>query len=111
MIVEIASGFPLIWLEEQKQMASQSKPLVANVQELKVALLTYLKEQRPELLECQVEKALREHGHKVLWLLPYYPKLNPIELFWAAGKNHVAWCYVERRTMMEMVSQLREGWY
>lgn len=43
-------------LEEQKQMASQSKPLVGNLQELKVALLTYLKERRPELLECQVEK-------------------------------------------------------
>ena len=98
-------------LEEQKQMASQSRPLIGNVQELKIALLTYLKEERPELLECKVEKALRECGHRVLWLPLYCPELNPIELFWAAGKNHVAWCYVEKRTMMEMVTQLREGWY
>ena len=53
---------------------------------------------------------MREHGHKVLWLPPYCPELNPIKLFWATGKNHVALCYKVKRTLIETVSQLREGW-
>jgi hypothetical protein len=88
-----------------------SRPLVANTQELKIAFVTYLKENRPDLLECKVEKELREHGHKVLWLLPYCPELNPSELFWAAGKNHAALSYYSGRTMKETVRHLREGWY
>jgi transposase len=97
--------------EEQKQTASQSKPLVANTQELKVAFVSYLKEHRPDLLECKVEKALHDRGHKVLWLPPYCPELAPIELYWAAGKNHAALCYFSGRTMKETVRHLREGWY
>jgi transposase len=97
--------------EQQKQTAGQSKPLVANTQELKVAFVSYLKENRPDLLECKVEKALNDRGYKVLWLPPYCPDLNPIEMFWAAGKNHTALSYYSGRTMKETVRQLREGWY
>jgi hypothetical protein len=50
--------------EEQKQIASQSKPLVANAAELKVAFVIYLKENKPDLLDCQVEKRLKEGWHK-----------------------------------------------
>jgi hypothetical protein len=70
-----------------------------------------LKENKPELLECQVEKELKDHGHRVLWTPPYCPELQPIELFWAAGKNHAAWMHYSGRTMKELVSNLREGWY
>jgi hypothetical protein len=97
--------------EEQKQMASQSKPLVANAAELKVAFVTYVKENKPDLLECQVKKRLKEGGHRVLWTPPYCPELQPIELFWAAGKNHAALMYFSKRTMKETVSHVREGWY
>jgi hypothetical protein len=48
--------------EEQKQTASQSKPLVANATELKVAFVSYLQDNRPDLLECQVEKRLKRGG-------------------------------------------------
>jgi transposase len=96
--------------EEQQQTASQSKPFVANTQELKVAFVTFLKENRPDLLECKVEKFLHEHGHKVLWTPPYCPELQPIEMFWAAGKNHAALMFYDKRTMKEMVSHVREGW-
>jgi hypothetical protein len=97
--------------EEQKQTASQSKPLVANATELKVAFVSYLQDNRPDLLECQVEKRLKQGGHKVLWTPPYCPELQPIELFWAAGKNHAALMYFSKRTMKETVSHVREGWY
>jgi transposase len=97
--------------EEQKQTASQSKPLVANATELKVAFITYLQDNKPDLLECQVEKRLKQGGHKVLWTPPYCPELQPIELFWAAGKNHADLMYFSKRTMKETVSHVREGWY
>jgi hypothetical protein len=70
----IASVLLLIRSEEQQQTASKSKPsIVGNTHELKVAIVTYLKENRPDLLDCQVaEMALHEHGHKVLWTPPCY---------------------------------------
>jgi len=97
--------------EEQQQTASKSKPLVGNTHELKVSFVTYLKEHRPDLLECKVEKTLNEHGHKVLWTPPYCPELQPIELFWAAGKNHAANMFFSKRTMKGTVNHLREGWH
>jgi hypothetical protein len=63
--------------EQQKQTASQSRPLVGNTHDLNVSFVTYLKENKPELLECQVEKALKDHGHRVLWTPPYCPELQP----------------------------------
>jgi hypothetical protein len=97
--------------EEQQQTASKSRPFVGNTHELKVAFVTYLKENRPDLLDCQVEKTLHEHGHKILWTPPYCPQVQPIEMFWAAGKNHAALKFFSKRTMKETVSHLREGWY
>jgi hypothetical protein len=39
------------------------------------------------------------------------PDLQPIELFWAPGKNHVARNHKFGREMSEVVELLREGWY
>jgi ribosomal protein S19E (S16A) len=80
------------------------RPFVANAEELKIAFVTYLSEKKPELRECQVERVLCDRGHRVLWTPPYCPELQPIGLFWAAGKNHVAMCYVSGRTVKETVS-------
>ena len=78
--------------DEQQQTASKSRPFVGNTHELKVAFVTYLKENRPDLLDCRAEKTLHEHGHKVLWtrLSDRNSAIQPIELFWAACKNHAA---------------------
>ena len=46
--------------------------------------------ENPELLECKVETFLAREVYDVLWTPPYCPELQPIELFWASGKNHVA---------------------
>ena len=42
---------------------------------------------------------------------PYAPDLQPIEMFWAAGKNHAAQYYKDDQKMKETVRLLREGWY
>ena len=62
------------------------------------------------MLDCRVEKTLHEHGHKILddALLS---GIQPIELFWAVGKNQAALKFFAKRTMKEIVSHLREGWY
>ena len=50
-------------------------------------------------------------GHEILWTPPYAPKLQPIKLFWAAGKNHVALQHKYDSTMRDVVKALREGWH
>jgi transposase len=97
--------------EEQKKRAGARDPRIANGEELKVAFVNYLRDNKPEMLDCKVEKFLHDKGFKVIWTPPYCPGLQPIELFWAAGKNHAALYYFLGRTMKETVSHLREGWY
>jgi transposase len=97
--------------EEQNKRARARDPRIANGEELKVALVNYLRDNKPEMLECKVEKFLHDKGFKVIWTPPYCPDLQPIKLFWAAGKNHAALYSFLGRTMKETVSHLREGWY
>ena len=33
-----------------------------------------------------IQKLLNRHGHRILWLPPYSPDLNPIEKKWAQAK-------------------------
>lgn len=99
------------FLEEQQQRASATKPRIANLDELKIAFVTYLKENSPEALECIVENVFREKGYDILWTPPYSPDLQPIEKYWGAGKNHAALYYTEGQKMKETVRLLREGWY
>lgn len=34
----------------------------------------------------RIQKLLNGHGHRILWLPPYSPDLNPIEKKWAQAK-------------------------
>jgi hypothetical protein len=91
--------------------ASASRPFSPNAQELKLAIVAWMKQEKPELLHCQVENLMKERGHICLWLPPYCPELQPIELFWGAGKNYAADHYWNGRTMKETVQLVREGWH
>jgi DDE superfamily endonuclease len=91
--------------------ASTRYPMIPTSDELQYAISNYLAIHRKELLECKVERILKQHGHEIVWTLPYSPDLQPIELFWAAGKNHVANNHKFGRKMKEVVELLREGWY
>ena len=95
----------------QLKRASASDPRIASLEELKISFVTWCQEEKPELLECQVEKYMKDKGHKILWTPPYCPELQPIEKFWAAGKNHVRLRYCNGIKMKEVVKYLREGWY
>jgi transposase len=91
--------------------ASAKNPMIPTSDELKLAILNYLKVHNKEVLECKVEQCLNDRGHEVVWTPPYTPDLQPIELFWAAGKNHVALNSKFGITIKEVIGLLREGWY
>ena len=73
--------------------------------------MNWIQENDPTLLACNVETYLHDLGHEILWNPLYAPKLQPIELFWAAGKNHVALQHHYNMKMKEVVKYLHEGWY
>ena len=97
--------------EEQRQRASANCAVTATLEELKICFVNYLLAEKPELLECKVEHCLHERGHKVLWTPPYCPDLQPIEMFWSAGKQYAANRFSVGRTMKETIKHLRQGWY
>ena len=91
--------------------ARAANPFIPNKRELQVGMVEYIKENLPHLLECKVERIMADKGYHILWTPPYCPQLQPIELFWAAGKNFAASCHYGGRTMKETVQHLRYGWY
>ena len=96
---------------EQRMRSSATKPRSTSLEELRIAFVTYLKEFKPELLACQVEAYLEGRKHRVLWTPLYCLELQPIELFWAAGKNNDALNHCSETKMIDVVKYLQEGWY
>lgn len=113
--VEENGDFFVVDISKQWDMIAKpkarSRPFCPSKQEMQIGLVNWMKEQKPELLECKVEAYLKSRGHEVLWTPPYCAKLQPIELFWAAGKNYAAENCWNGRTMKQTVQLLREGWY
>lgn len=68
--------------DEQKGRTSLNNPRIASLEELKFSFVTYLKDKKPHLLECQVENTMHDRGHKIHWTPPYCTELQPIEMFW-----------------------------
>jgi hypothetical protein len=97
--------------KEQEQHTGANKHRVGTLEELKVSFITWLKKNKPEALDCQLETYLADWHHKVLWMPQYCPDLQPTELFWAAGKNHVASHFVDGIKMKDTVRHLHNGWY
>ena len=71
--------------ETQSGRAGVNKPFVANVKELQVSYLRWLKENKPSKLECTFEARMKEEGDWILWTPLYRPKVQPIEIYWANG--------------------------
>ena len=115
--------------------AGKARPSIPGSDELKEAWLAAVKghETYKELLECKIENYLikeiaitdetmpigevDDHPTKplrligFLWTPPYTPTLQPIEEFWAGGKNYAASKYTNGRKVRECIEQLRVGWY
>ena len=111
-VVDVGAAYRVDFDKESfLKSARASNPFIPTKRELQVAIIEYMKDNLPHLLECKVEQLMAEKGHHTLWTPPYCPQLQPIELFWAAGKNYAAECHYGGRTMKDTVDHLRYGWY
>ena len=111
-VVDVGAAYRVDFEEETfLKSARASNPFIPTKRELQLSMVEYMKDHLPHLLECKVEKIMKERGHHILWTPPYCPQLQPIELFWACGKNFVADSHYGGRTMKETVKHLRYGWY
>ena len=82
-------------VESFSNFSNQSTdPFVPTLDELQVGFAA---------LECKVEKVLKAEGFDVLWTPLYTPDLQPIEVYWAIGKNRVVAKYQSGHSMKETV--------
>lgn len=86
--------------------------------ELCTATLLWFQENKPEMVRAKLVVTFEAKGWVVLFTPPYCPDLQPIELFWATGKNRARSFLDARaleesrnRSMEETVNDLRDGWY
>jgi hypothetical protein len=70
----------LTWLVHIPHDPKQTKPEVYGI----------IKQHKTKYLQYILDTELEKHGHRVLRLPPYHPKLNPIEKIWAQVKNWIA---------------------
>lgn len=95
-----------------KGTASASNKGTATKEAIAKAALMWFRENKPDMLKSTLVTSFQARGWKVLFTPPYCPDLQPIELFWAAGKN---WARFQNLAHLRSVSQcidhLREGWY
>ncbi|CAM9467156.1 unnamed protein product [Sphacelaria rigidula] len=87
-------------------------PSGPSKEQVALATYQYMKRLAPEQLMTRTELFFKKHdiGY-LIFTPPYCPTLQPIELFWAHGKNYVARIFQVGRTMLQAWAQLREGWY
>jgi len=62
-------------------------PRVANIKELEIADLKWLKRNKLRKLLCDEWTKKVMKFFELLPTAPFCPKLQPIETFWAAGKS------------------------
>lgn len=87
---------------------------VPTAEEMRGGFISYLKAdpELAKLLECKLKQMLLDDGgHELLFTAPYAFWSQPIELFWAAGKNPVAAGYHNERSLKEVVDLIHGGWY
>eukprot|EP00957_Ditylum_brightwellii_P021483 1620516-Ditylum_brightwellii.AAC.1 len=86
--------------------AAKSRPFCPTKEEMQIAPVNWIKDNKPELLKCKAKKFLHDWGHLWLWILPYCAKLQPIKLFWATGKQYAMYHAFNGQTMKQTVQLL-----
>ena len=84
---------------EKSQCAGKTRGRMCSLEELKISFFVWFKINDPQQLECKLKKWLTSEAHRILWTPPCCPELHPIEIFWAAGENHVARNFVANQSM------------
>jgi len=85
---------------------------IPNAKELVAATLAWFQDNKEDMTKPRLVVDFAAKGWHVLFTPPYCPDLQPIELFWAAGKNHARAMHPGHTRDLEAVaSDLRVGWY
>ncbi len=80
--------------------------------ELQAATLRWFQHNKPDMCKAKLVVDFEARGWHVLFTPPYCADLQPIELFWAAGKNLARAQHTGQSHNLEaVVKHLREGWY
>ena len=95
-----------------KGTASKANGLPSK-SELQAATLLWFQQNRPDMLQAKLVNDFHKPDRKwiVLFTPPYCADLQPIELFWAAGKNYARQKHEQGVSLEAVVANLREGWY
>ena len=101
------------WGHHQTRWRTQvpRAPHGPSTDNMKRGFHNWLKANKPKLVTEDLVTFARDHDWHLIFTPPYCPKLQPIELYWACGKNFVARCYTDRRKFADIPEQLRTGWY
>ena len=80
--------------------------------ELQAATLRWFQHNKPDMCQAKLVVDFEVCGWIVLFTPPYCADLQPIELWWAAGKNWARAHHCGQSQSLEVVvKHLREGWY
>ena len=65
-----------------------------TVPEIRGATLLWFQTHKPEMCIAKLVTTFEAKGWTVLFTPPYCSDFQPIELYWAAGKNIARSCYI-----------------
>eukprot|EP00048_Salpingoeca_helianthica_P009572 m.137437 g.137437 ORF g.137437 m.137437 type:complete len:612 (+) comp14898_c0_seq4:228-2063(+) len=82
-------------------------PKGPSLDEMRACLLAHIQEHFAHLLRTRLTKLFDEKCYSLIFTPPYCPQFQPIELFWAHGKNYVADCFANGRSMAQAQEQLQ----
>ena len=103
-------GYTLAFALPAEGNGFEQFPAGPSVKELQHATHHALQDKAPQKLETRAERYFREKDlGDLLFTPPYCPALQPIELFWAHGKNYVAEKFQAGRTLDDAHGLLREA--
>ena len=110
--VHRADGSSMRFNVDDDRLKGRNKEHTCNLEELRPAALRWFQMNKKEMLESDLVRKFRKEEWHVLFTPPYCPDLQPIELFWAAGKNWARYLNTEhRRSIEKCIEDLRAGWY
>ena len=110
--VEMKDGKRMNFDVHDDAFKAKSKTTSCTMDEMRPAVLRWFKKNRKHMLESKLVRKFRDMDWHVLFTPPYCPDLQPIELFWAAGKNWARYLNTDhRRSIEKCIQDLRAGWY
>jgi len=83
---------------------------VAYMEEVRHACVKWLIDNKPDVLENDLERACRKFGNvRIVWNIPNFPEGAPIEHVWARCKSYAAQKWEGRRRVSELASHIYYG--